>query len=80
MRSKLVNIGENVKIVFVKDRPGHDFRYALNCKKIKNKLKWKATTNINKGIMKTIDWYIKNQKYLKSISKKEYQSRIGLKV
>tara|TARA_B110000211_G_scaffold223866_1_gene274282 strand:+ start:441 stop:1472 length:1032 start_codon:yes stop_codon:yes gene_type:complete len=80
MRSKLVNIGKNVKIVFVKDRPGHDFRYALNCKKIKNKLKWKATTNINKGIMKTIDWYIKNQKYLKSISKKEYQSRIGLKV
>jgi dTDP-glucose 4,6-dehydratase len=42
--------GKNVKVNFVKDRPGHDIRYALNSNKIKNKLKWKPKTNFEKGI------------------------------
>jgi len=80
MKSKLSKIDKNVKIRFVKDRPGHDFRYALNSKKIQKKLKWKATIEIDEGLSKTIDWYINNQKYFKSISKKEHVNRIGLKI
>ena len=76
---KKFRIGKKVKIQFVKDRPGHDIRYALNSKKIKNSLKWKAQIEMNKGLSKTIEWYIDNPKYFKSISKKEYVKRIGNK-
>jgi len=79
MKNKLHKINSNVKIKFVKDRPGHDFRYALNSRKIKNKLKWKATTKIVDGLSKTVDWYIDNLKYFKSISQKDHANRIGLK-
>jgi dTDP-glucose 4,6-dehydratase len=80
MKSKLNKINNKVKIKFVKDRPGHDIRYALNSNKIQKKLKWKAMTKINEGLSKTIDWYIDNLNYFKSISKKEHVNRIGLKV
>ena len=80
MKNKLPRIGSNVKIKFVKDRPGHDIRYALNSKKIQKELKWKPVTTIKDGLFKTIDWYINNLKYFKSISKKEYVKRIGLKI
>jgi dTDP-glucose 4,6-dehydratase len=80
MKKKLFKIDTNVKIKFVKDRPGHDVRYALNSKKIQKQLKWKAKVSINEGISRTIDWYIDNQKYFNSISKKEYENRIGLKI
>jgi len=80
MKDKLSKIDKNVKINFVKDRPGHDVRYALNSKKIEKKLKWKASVKINEGLSKTIDWYIDNQKYLKSIAKEEHTKRIGLKI
>jgi dTDP-glucose 4,6-dehydratase len=79
MKNKLYKINSKVKIKFVKDRPGHDLRYALSSKKIKNKLKWKASTKIEVGLTKTIDWYINNIKYFKSISKKDHTNRIGLK-
>ena len=77
--SKLQNImiGKKTKIKFVKDRPGHDFRYALNSGKIKKKLKWKAKININNGLGETIKWYFKNKVFLKMVSKKTYE-RIGL--
>jgi dTDP-glucose 4,6-dehydratase len=80
MKNKLPRIGSNVKIKFVKDRPGHDIRYALNSKKIQKELKWKPVTTIKDGLFKTIDWYINNLKYFKSISKKEHVKRIGLKI
>ena len=80
MKKKLLKIDKKVVIKFVKDRPGHDIRYALNSNKIKKKLKWKKLTNINDGLSKTIDWYIDNLKYFKSIEKKEHVKRIGLKV
>ena len=79
IKEKSFKIGKNVKIKFVKDRPGHDIRYALNSKKIQKNLKWKPVTNIKNGLSKTIDWYINNLKYFKSISKKEHIKRIGLK-
>ena len=80
MKNKLPRIGSNVKIKFVKDRPGHDIRYALNSKKIQKELKWMPVTKIKDGLFKTIDWYINNLKYFKSISKKEHVKRIGLKI
>jgi dTDP-glucose 4,6-dehydratase len=80
MKKKLFRIDRKVKIKFVKDRPGHDVRYALNSKKIKNKLKWRPVVKINEGLLKTINWYINNQQYFKSISKKEHVNRIGTKV
>ena len=80
MKGKLPKINNKVKIKFVKDRPGHDVRYALNSNKIQKQLKWESTTDINEGLSKTIDWYINNQRYFKSISKKEHTSRIGLKI
>ena len=72
-----IMIGKKTKIKFVKDRPGHDFRYALNSGKIKKKLKWKAKININNGLRETIKWYFKNKVFLKIVSKKTYE-RIGL--
>ena len=80
MKNKLFKINRNVKIKFVKDRPGHDVRYALNSKKIQKKLKWKAIIEIKEGLSKTIDWYIDNQKYFKSVAKKEHINRAGLKI
>jgi len=48
-------------ITFVKDRPGHDFRYAIDAGKIENELGWKAEENFESGIKKTVEWYINNQ-------------------
>lgn len=47
------------QITFVKDRPGHDFRYAIDATKLENELGWKAEENFESGIIKTIDWYLK---------------------
>ena len=67
------------KIVFVKDRPGHDLRYALNSNKIK-KLGWKKKLNLNKGLFLTIKWYLENTQWIKKINKKKYSNRLGLKL
>ncbi len=80
MRKKLPKLGRNVKIKFVKDRPGHDVRYALDSKKMLKSFKWRASTNIEKGLTKTIDWYLNNLNYFNSVSKKLYVNRIGLNI
>ena len=74
---KLVKIGNKVQINFVKDRPGHDVRYALNSNKIKKKLGWEPKTKFSKGIKLTLDWYLKNRSYYKALSKKDIVSRLG---
>ena len=68
----IINVGKNVKILFVKDRPGHDVRYALNSKKIMNKLGWKPRTNFKQGIKLTFEWYYKNILYFKKLKKKRH--------
>ena len=73
----LIDLGDKVKIKFVKDRPGHDIRYALNSNKIKKELKWKTKTSFSKGIKLTLDWYIENKSYYKSLSKKDIINRLG---
>ena len=76
---KKINIGPNVKVNFVKDRPGHDLRYALDSNKIKKKLKWKPNTKFLKGLEKTFMWYFNNNKYYKSLPKKDIIKRLGIK-
>ena len=70
-------IRKKVKILFVKDRPGHDVRYALNSNKIKKKLGWRPRTNFRQGIKLTFDWYLKNKDYYKSLNKKDIIKRLG---
>ena len=79
-KQKKIKIGNKAKIIFVKDRPGHDFRYALNSRKIFKKIKWKSRINVKKGLAETIDWYLNNKKFLDNISKKNYEKRLGLKL
>jgi len=84
---KLINIvkkysilaNNKVKIKFVKDRPGHDLRYALNCKKIRKELNWKPKINLNEGLADTFEWYLNNMDFFTSVSKKLYDKRLGLK-
>ena len=77
-KKKKIKIGSKVKIKFVKDRPGHDIRYALDINKIKKKLKWKTKRNLVKGLSETIDWYIENKRFFTVFSKKLFFKRIGL--
>jgi len=74
---KRMKVGRNVKIKFIKDRPGHDIRYALDSKKILKKLKWKSKINLKKGLENTFDWYFKNMKYYTSLKKKDITRRLG---
>ena len=70
-------LGKKVKLLFVKDRPGHDIRYALNSNKIKKELGWYPKINFKEGIELTFDWYFKNKSYYKSIIKKDITQRLG---
>ena len=74
---KLIKLGKKVKISFVKDRPGHDIRYALNSNKIKKKLNWYPKIGFNEGIKLTLNWYNENKSYYKSLSKKDIIKRLG---
>ena len=75
-----IKIRKNSKVKFVKDRPGHDFRYALNSKKISKKLNWRAKTKIDQGLKETVKWYLKNKIFLNRISKTKYEKRLGLQI
>ncbi len=76
---KKIILGNNVKIKFVKDRPGHDKRYAINSNKIKKELNWKPKVNFSQGIKRTFLWYLSNQKYYSNLNKKDITRRIGTK-
>ena len=77
---KLLKMCKNKsRIKYVKDRPGHDFRYALNSKKIRKKLKWKPKISLKLGLKNTFKWYLNNLKFFSSVSKKLYDKRLGLK-
>ena len=74
---KIIELGKKVKISFVKDRPGHDVRYALNSNKIKRELGWRPKTNFRQGMKLTLNWYKNNKIYYKSLSKKDIVKRLG---
>ena len=69
---------QKIKIEFVKDRPGHDFRYALNSSKIRIKMGWKHLCSFNKALIKTIEWYLKNPKFYSIKQRKKFDKRLGL--
>ena len=59
-------------ITFVKDRPGHDRRYAIDCSKLKKELGWKQSVDFGQGLRKTVRWYLDNIKWADSIRSGEY--------
>ena len=79
-KKKSQKIRKKVKIKFVKDRPGHDFRYALNNKKVLKKLKWKSKISLDEGLSKAFDWYNYNRSFFSKTSKKQFDKRLGLKI
>jgi len=80
VKDKKIKIGNKVKIKFVKDRPGHDLRYALDCKKITSTLKWRPSKNFETGLKETFDWYYNNYVFFENFSKKKFFKRLGLKL
>jgi dTDP-glucose 4,6-dehydratase len=61
-------------ITFVKDRPGHDLRYAIDASKIKRELGWEPAHNFDEGIRKTVKWYIENREWVKNVISGEYKN------
>tara|TARA_B100000029_G_C17518281_1_gene938921 strand:- start:490 stop:1527 length:1038 start_codon:yes stop_codon:yes gene_type:complete len=78
LKKSQIKRGKKAKVKFVKDRPGHDVRYALNSSKINKQLNWKAKTSLEVGLANTFLWYIKNINFFSSVSKKLYDKRLGL--
>lgn len=66
--------GESEKLIaYVKDRPGHDRRYAIDASKIGRELGWKPSVTFEEGLSQTIDWYLENTEWLKHVTSGEYQ-------
>ena len=66
--------GESEKLItYVKDRPGHDLRYAIDATKINKELGWKPSLTFEQGLSKTIDWYLENKEWLKNVTSGAYQ-------
>jgi dTDP-glucose 4,6-dehydratase len=67
--------GESEQLItFVKDRPGHDRRYAIDASKINKELGWKPSVTFEEGLTQTIDWYLENTEWLKHVTSGEYRS------
>lgn len=67
--------GQSEKLInFVKDRSGHDLRYAIDSTKLQNELNWKPSVNFEQGLEKTIDWYLNNEQWLNNIISGEYEN------
>ena len=60
-------------ITYVKDRAGHDFRYAIDSSKLINELGWKPSLQFEEGIEKTVNWYLKNQKWINNVTSGDYK-------
>ena len=76
---KIIKLKNKINITFVKDRPGHDIRYALDSRKIRRELKFNPKISFKDGIKLTFDWYKNNKSYYKSLSKKDILNRLGKK-
>ena len=68
------NAGDSEKLItFVKDRAGHDLRYAIDSSKLQKELGWKPSLQFEEGLGKTVDWYLSNESWMKNITSGEYQ-------
>ena len=63
-------------VTFVKDRPGHDRRYAMDAKKIERELGWRPKETFETGIRKTVNWYLENQEWVRSVTTGDYRKWI----
>ena len=67
-------VGESENLInYVKDRPGHDLRYAIDASKIRNELGWEPSVTFEEGLEKTIDWYLDHEEWLKNVTSGKYQ-------
>jgi dTDP-glucose 4,6-dehydratase len=67
--------GESAELItYVKDRPGHDLRYAIDASKINTELGWKPSVTFEQGLARTIDWYLANEAWLKNVTSGAYQN------
>jgi len=77
-RQKKNGVRYEEQITFVSDRPGHDFRYAIDATKIKSELGWTPLETFETGLTKTVQWYLDNRDWWEPILKKHYQGeRLG---
>ncbi|ALM49891.1 dTDP-glucose 4,6-dehydratase [Flavobacterium psychrophilum] len=66
--------GTSVKLItYVKDRPGHDLRYAIDASKINKELGWKPSVTFEEGLERTVDWFLSNQEWLNNVTSGAYQ-------
>ena len=71
--------GESAELItYIKDRPGHDRRYAIDANKIKNELGWQPSVTFEQGLSQTIDWYLSNQAWLNEVTTGNYQKYYSL--
>jgi dTDP-glucose 4,6-dehydratase len=61
-------------ITYVKDRPGHDLRYAIDATKINKELGWKPSVTFEEGLERTVNWYLENQRWLDNVTSGAYAS------
>ncbi|MGO2358370.1 MAG: dTDP-glucose 4,6-dehydratase [Mesonia sp.] len=67
-------VGESEQLItYVKDRPGHDLRYAIDASKINKELGWKPSVTFEEGLSKTIDWYLDNKEWMNRVTSGDYQ-------
>ena len=67
--------GTNEKLItFVKDRPGHDLRYAIDATKIEKELGFRPSVTFEEGLEKTVDWYLNNEEWLKNVTSGNYKN------
>ena len=73
-RKLLKQLGKSEDLIkYVKDRPGHDLRYAIDSTKVEDELSWTLTHDFESGIKDTVDWYVNNQEWIEDIKTKEYR-------
>ena len=60
-------------ITYVKDRAGHDLRYAIDSSKLKNELGWEPSLQFEEGIEKTVKWYLENKEWMDNVTSGDYQ-------
>jgi dTDP-glucose 4,6-dehydratase len=78
LRPRLDGAAYSELMTFVKDRPGHDRRYAMDCDKIERELGWHACETFETGIRKTVAWYLENQDWVRQVLDGEYEKWVDL--
>jgi dTDP-glucose 4,6-dehydratase len=64
-------------IAFVKDRPGHDRRYAVDARKVERELDWKPRESLESGLRKTVQWYLQNEEWVRDVTNGSYRKWIA---